>query len=1347
MKARWQPLRCGILNMYRYDDEEFWFEDGHLLFRGNNGTGKSRVLALTLPFLLEGDTDSDRMEPDGDRAKKVEWNLLMGKHQDRDGYSWLELGRLDETGAERFLTLGCGFSATAGRPVKHWLFTTTRRVGEDLSLATPQKVVLRRDKLIEALGDQGHVHTTAKEYRAFVDAQLFGLGTDRYEALVELLVQLRKPQLSRQLNEKSLSDALGQALTPMPAKVLEDVAQAFQGLDEDRQKLAEFQGARDACDTFLESYRLYAQLAVAKKADGVRSAHQKYDEAREKLRQHERTLQEALVLRDEANRAAETLTTEHAALRSEHDTLAASPQMAAATELDRAVRNAAEAEKRVVRARDDAERACGRRLQDERSTKEAGASFETAHEAVARELDALRHGAVAIGCVAHHEDALSRVSLTDGIASADAMDRARKALKSLAAERRRAGERLAKLCDELREAQSARNIATNRLELAESDHQDKQRVLRDAEGLRDTAIDQLVDAYEAWVSRVKFLDAPPIDVMEDAVAGWEGHTADGPVTVAVRDALQVAVRKIATRRAETQSVLRVKHDESATLRARLELLRKGVVERPPVPHTRSAGIRDDRDGAPLWALCDFKEYVTATERAGLEAALESSGLLDAWVMPDGTLLGPALCDTFVVGGASLSGTTLADALRPAVDAQDPHASKVRDDVVRTVLSSIGLGDSNHPAWVDVDGTWTLGALHGRWEKTTAQYVGAGAREQARRETMARLEHEINELDETIRSLDEQLAEVDAEERSAREEASSAPKEHDVTRAVQRVELATEAVKSTHQRLAEARNAAALEEEKLSRAKSARVEHVEGCGLQAWVDAPGDFLRAVSSYENQAGVAWESAAHRVRADQLLEEARGRLEQSRGAEERAREQAALVAEEGAVACQVRDTLQAAVGSSVDEIRAKLADARRRRDEAAKALEAAVQQRGVASGRVPMAEEAVAEYVGRVAERDGEQRSAVADLRCLATNQLVTLVDVGFVDGPGEWSVTHGVEVARRCATLLEGKRWDAQAWERRQTDISQQIEKLRQGLTRQGWDAQSAPVGDGVMVVTVPMRGVPLPVAQVREELDGEVQRRQRTLAAREREILERHLVSDVAHHLRHLLRQAEAWVVDVNKELESRPMSTGMRLKFVWEPAEDAPLSFKEVNRKLMTMKETWSTAEREEVGTFLKSRIDEERVRNPAGSWKEHLSTALDYRRWHRFSIERQQDGKWQRLTKKTHGTGSGGEKALALTLPQFAAAAAFYKSALPTAPRMILLDEVFVGIDTDARSKCMDLLRTFDLDFVMTSEREWGCYATLPHVAICNLTARPNIDAVFVTRWVWDGVSKTQAKATVEAT
>jgi hypothetical protein len=68
------------------------------------------------------------------------------------------------------------------------------------------------------------------------------------------------------------------------------------------------------------------------------------------------------------------------------------------------------------------------------------------------------------------------------------------------------------------------------------------------------------------------------------------------------------------------------------------------------------------------------------------------------------------------------------------------------------------------------------------------------------------------------------------------------------------------------------------------------------------------------------------------------------------------------------------------------------------------------------------------------------------------------------------------------------------------------------------------------------------------------------------------------------------------------------------------------------------------------------------------------------------------------------------------------------------VLAEAFVGIDRSMRAQSMGLLRAFDLDFVMTSEQEWGCDATLAGVAIYHLSTRAGIDAVGVTRWVWNG-------------
>jgi uncharacterized protein YPO0396 len=139
----------------------------------------------------------------------------------------------------------------------------------------------------------------------------------------------------------------------------------------------------------------------------------------------------------------------------------------------------------------------------------------------------------------------------------------------------------------------------------------------------------------------------------------------------------------------------------------------------------------------------------------------------------------------------------------------------------------------------------------------------------------------------------------------------------------------------------------------------------------------------------------------------------------------------------------------------------------------------------------------------------------------------------------------------------------------------------------------------------------------------------------------------------------------------------------------------------------------------------------------EHLTRALDYRHWHRFRVRRWHDGAFRPLS----GPASSGERALGLTVPLFAAASSHYQSGdFAHAPRLVLLDEAFAGIDDEARAHCMALIREFDLDFVMTSEREWGCYATLPGVAICQVIRREGIDGVYVSRWNWDGRTKREA-------
>ena len=343
-RTRWQPLRVGLVDLFHYDSEEFWFRDGHLLLRGNNGTGKSKVLSLTLPFLFDAQLKSSRLEPDGDASKKMSWNLLLGRHERRMGYAWIEFGRLAEGGAPQYLTLGSGLLAVAARPqVDSWFFVIDgRRIGLDLWLTTSQRVVLTKERLKEALRDHGQVFDTAVSYRRAVDERLFQLGATRYSALMDTLIQLRQPQLSKKPDEGSLSDALTEALPPLATDLLGDVADALNQLEEDRRQLQEYEALAEVVGQFNERYRFYAKTQSRRQARGLRSAQTGFDNA-------SRVLNEARAELDTAQKAETQATTEQEnakgtlrASRTRLQVLQLDPVNKDANRLDQASREAGE---------------------------------------------------------------------------------------------------------------------------------------------------------------------------------------------------------------------------------------------------------------------------------------------------------------------------------------------------------------------------------------------------------------------------------------------------------------------------------------------------------------------------------------------------------------------------------------------------------------------------------------------------------------------------------------------------------------------------------------------------------------------------------------------------------------------------------------------------------------------------------------------------------------------------------------------------------------------------------------------------------------------------------------------
>ena len=429
-----------------------------------------------------------------------------------------------------------------------------------------------------------------------------------------------------------------------------------------------------------------------------------------------------------------------------------------------------------------------------------------------------------------------------------------------------------------------------------------------------------------------------------------------------------------------------------------------------------------------------------------------------------------------------------------------------------------------------------------------------------------------------------------------------------------------------------------------------------------------------------------------------------------------------------------LQATVGATVEEVVRRLHETRaalQKLDEAEKAARNRVRDAGVVLARLEAQETAA--VAGR---RDHEEARAAAirRLRTFVEKRLLEEASEDLQPASAELAATSAVELARAIEQRLTEIAADDDAWKRAQSGIQQQFSELTDQLGMRGYHPQAELVDEGVFAITCAFQGQTQTTVALGHLLSSEIASREEMLDAREREVIENHLIGEIATELQTLIRAGEDWKQAANNELDRQPASSGIKLRFTWEVDPDATDDLIAARALLLKTTAAWSPAERDGIGRFLQGRIQAERAADSSAPWHEHLRRALDYRLWHRFGILRLQDGQWKKLTKQTYGTGSGGEKALTLTLPQFAAAAAHYRSAMPHAPRLILLDEVFIGIDAPTRARLMALLTNFDLDFVMTSEREWGCYRTVPALSIYQLASRPDSTAVHVTRWLWNG-------------
>ncbi|MBV6697662.1 TIGR02680 family protein [Kitasatospora aureofaciens] len=1339
--ARWQPARAGILNVWRYYDETFTFHEGRLLLRGQNGTGKSKALEVLLPFLFDASLRPNRLSTFGGSERTMHWNLMGegASGKTRVGYVWLEFvltdGRHTDSrhtdGRPAWFTCGARLQAsvhTSG--VTADFFTTTARIDRPggLALVNDAGQPLTRAALAEALQGRGELHASAADYRNAVRTTLFpGLSEQRYDALITALLQLRTPKLSERLDPSLLSSLLSRALPPLGQGEITELAEGFERLDRQREYLRTLDEEVAAATAVATQQRGYAQRVLRSGAAALISATTEMDNLTRIARASEEDHTDALGERERRTLAKAEL--EHTAQETEGavqglldsevyrqgrelDQLRRRTEHAVAT----AARLRAAADRKILAASEGAGRADEARLRSEQRAEHTRAAAEDARGAARR---------------AAMESLCAEVQTILGTASGPSAESgeqshgARRLLRGAIASRHGQIARVRAAVERHERCVTDRTVA--------EDHLDKARGrLADATARRDqnsrhheTTVDAHADRLRRWATA---------DCTELRIADTEELASCSAVETDVLALVETAARAAESDITADETTARATRDGARARRDRIadELEHTaGESDLPPVPPRTRTADRSAMAGAPLWRLLAFRPDVPPADQAGIEAALEAAGLLDAWLTPDGglaipghdTLADPASADP-------VPGPSLLDVLRPESDGPVPA------DRVRRLLAGVAYGPTlpaGHPAAVAADGSWRLATATGTWSKDESSHIGAAARERARQRRIAELTAQLAEVNATVAALDAELRTLADRRLRLGADLASRPHHREVDQARRAWERSESEVGAREDAVREAVERLAQQEDVVAVALRALAVTAAEHALPTERAALDTAASAVDGLREHADVWLDSHLAWVAARQAWDTARGHAEASRAVAE---ESAAEAEQAEADARGLRAALAAVentVGADYREVAARISDLRQALGRTRGEIEAATKALIALEGRIGSLSATMAQ--------DADRRDrAVAD-RNEAAQRFRRLCVLGFPEDAG---LTLALTAEDGTRATLEAARETAAKWPnlpygtRNLGDslnrLAEAVHRARQSLsTRADLELEA---DEDIHVLTATIDGVRTGATGLLSTLTSDRDRSHEDITAAERNLFDQTLTGDTRRHLASRIRQAGELVERMNGHLERVRTASKVAVRLVWQIHPDLPAGTRTARELLLKDPARITEADREALHAFFRGRIEEAKSRNTAATWEEQLAEVLDYTAWHQFvvKLDRANGAGWQLLTKKLHGALSGGEKAIALHLPLFAAVAAHYE-AVPGSPRLILLDEVFVGVDTVNRGQVFALLTALDLDVVLTSDHEWCTYRELSGIAVHQLiTGADGDDAVTSARFTWTG-------------
>ena len=1396
--------RIILTNFWLYGQQEFEIPHGRLFLAGENASGKSTVLTAALPLALDGDLRPNRLDTFGGRERHIQYYVLGGtesatpfSHERRTSYIALEfewcnpdappiapeLRRRWENGEHertRFLTIGISLAGNVNasdriRPLR-FLITDGSRLGYDLD--TIYETGNKHDKRAydharfkQLLEGHGIICESQAEYERQVARHLFGFSDEKdFQKLIDLLLILRRPNLSSELSFSRVHDYLKQSLRKISGETTSRVIGTIDRIDAINSEIERIQEAYDAAGRL---HRARQQVALVK-AQLAACEYMGAQLAEDSVQNRVTKLRKELFSADNERKRAETrsqeLQAEQYQVNGQIKALEASEGLEVAKQLASARERLHEAEAQMQLQQRSLESARQSLQEQSKALERQRTRFETLRrESVShlRVLSSIAAGEALWEAVAFQLEEASRQL---NVLSSEASSRPEvpSGVTSLIEEE--SEERIAWL-HHLEELHQQRENLESRVQYARTLETTRFQELDEARGRFQSAQDRAYELQQNLNATLEqfFTDdtfANSFNSFDETTLPQRDATDDESLIGRAVEQFAAAIKRYRQTIDELEHELADAADQAQGELNELQLLagskgheisevqvlyeqKLSEPEFTPTRPTRRTIARAKLAehgivALPLYALLAFAPGIDSeSEEAGhIEYILEDAGLLDALVVApqqvaaaDVLLAAEGLSDCrlnvealVALGGGrgrDKSGTVqealcFDKAVQEALDGDyaDWEAT------VTSILAAINAHEATAGTAsfsINQDGSWTHGLLTGRAGGGAASCIGKATRLRVRQRELEELHEEQAKLEEELQELYSRLAHYEQQLTRLQEK-----------QAQLRKILPGSGIEETYAELAQARlslddcrnkyQKARLQTQEARQAYHTLLAHLEReskgiAPLASDAKRVQSTLMGVVKLKNQAKSLQMQLASMLTTWEEHQQAREAQARAKINEadvtalyERLQQQF-LEAQ-----AEERELLRVAALSNAEELSERLRLLREQSEALSAKLEEAKESYISANIRASNTQEYLAEAEERLQqaqhERTEKQDRFIAFLADYPTAELVEMYELA----------TRGEHA--RAAQGLPGAMLRESDIAVRKQQLEEEHRDVYNALSRtfnreQPLLLEYGPDLDvqGQVVFLNENRSRPV---ELLELLSDRIEMQKMLLRQEERQLFEDFLLQEIAEAIRTHILEAEEWVQQINGVLRGLPM-IGEHYALQWKPPAEYDLtklgSHLAQHYKLLRKPAQTLTAEEAEalMGAFRRE-IEAVRMRqqeNPEMNFMETLEQVFDYREWFHFDVlVAPIGGQWQRLTDRMAGTRSGAEQLFALYVPLFAALAALYRTAVPGAPRLLALDEAFDKVSVANTQRIMEFLVSQDFQWIMTGPQISGTGAKIPACA-----------------------------------